>query len=244
MKKIRTIFKRVLAPILSVALMVGYLLPFASCGNSTLAKAYKKYFPIGVALDVDSATGEFFYDDEFVSEFASITAGNEMKWKYTENKKGEYTWELGDYVVGKAEELGMKVRGHVLVWRDSTPDYVVRDSRESDPAVAKAKVLDDIRSHVTATIQHFGDDPVYCWDVVNEAISDSNDPNEIYYPCPLYEGAGEDYIFESFIAARQANPNIKLYYNDYNLNQPVKRAKAIAMIKKMQERGIPIDGIG
>lgn len=244
MKKIRTIFKRFLAPILSVALMVGYLLPFASCGSSTLAKAYKKYFPIGVALDVDSATGEFFYDDEFVSEFASITAGNEMKWKYTENKKGEYTWELGDYVVGKAEELGMKVRGHVLVWRDSTPDYVVRDSRESDPAVAKAKVLDDIRSHVTATIQHFGDDPVYCWDVVNEAISDSNDPNEIYYPCPLYEGAGEDYIFEAFVAARQANPNIKLYYNDYNLNQPVKRAKAIAMIKKMQERGIPIDGIG
>ena len=240
-------WQKIALPIaLSVVVAASVVLPLTlrKSAPESLAEAYEDYFRIGVALDVDSATGEFFYDDEFVKEFNSITAGNEMKWKFTEDQKGEYTWELGDYVVNKARELDMKVRGHALVWRDSTPDYVVRDSRDPDPAVAKAKVLDDIRSHVTTTIQHFGDDTVYCWDVVNEAISDSNDPNEIYYPCPLYEGAGEDYIFESFIAARQANPNIKLYYNDYNLNMPVKRAKAISMIKKMQERGIPIDGIG
>ncbi len=230
----------------TATMAAGLLLPLASCKDKekTIAEAYEDYFPVGVALDVDPGLVSFNYDDEFVGQFSSLTAGNEMKWTYTENQPGEYTWELGDYVVSKAEELGMVVRGHTLVWRSTTPNYVVNDSRDPDPNIAKSKVLEDIRSHIFATVEHFGDDTVYCWDVVNEAISDSSNPDEIYYPCEFYDAAGEDYIFEAFKAARQANPNIKLFYNDYGLINPVKREKAIGMIKKMQSLGIPIDGIG
>ena len=242
--KKKKIMIAVIAAVTALLIAAGIIIPIVIINankEKTLSEAYKDYFRIGVALDVDQGLMSFPYDDEFVSQFNSITAGNEMKWKYTENSKGEYTYELGDFVVEKAKSLGMVVRGHALVWRDSTPDYVVRHSTEDN---AKAKVLDDIRSHIFNTVTHFGDETVYCWDVVNEAISDSGNADEIYYPCPLYNAAGEDYIFEAFKYARQANPNIKLYYNDYNLNQPVKRAKAIAMIKKMQSLGIPIDGIG
>lgn len=250
-KKKKTLI--LVASVLAGVILAGVLIPviIISASPKTLAGVYKDYFKVGVALDV---TGEnkdeyiFRYEDDLIKEFASITAENEMKWVYTEPNKNEYTFEKGDFIVNKAKELGMVVRGHALVWHESTPGYVTQHSKESDLAVAKGLVLDDIRSHIINTVTHYsnfaGDDVVYCWDVVNEAISDSSNPNEIYRTSDFYNAAGKDFIFEAFRTAHQVNPNIKLYYNDYNLNQPVKRAKAIQMIKEMQAAGVHIDGIG
>lgn len=238
-------FVKTAACALTIALFAAVAAPFAACGKpKTLAETYKDYFKIGAALNVNPDSGSLGYEDEILREFNSFTAGNEMKWKYTENTKGNFTFELGDALVAKAKSLKNAVRGHALVWRSSTPDYVVRDGKNADPAVAKATVIEDIKEHISATVSHYGHDVVYCWDVVNEAISDSSNPADIYYDCPLYEAAGEDYIFEAFKAAKLADSKVKLFYNDYNLNNPVKRAKAISMIKKMRAEGVPIDGIG
>ena len=49
---------------------------------------------------------------------------------------------------------------------------------------------------------------------------------------------GDDYIAEAFRLAQKAAPNTKLYYNDYNIEQPKKRAGAIAIIKKIQAAGV------
>ena len=236
----------IVACVIAVAVAAGITIPLilANKKELSLAQTYANYFKIGAALPVDYELKDCGYEDEFLAQFSSFTAENVMKWRDTEPQKGVYTYELGDYVVNKARELGVGVRGHALVWRDSMPDYLSNDCK----SLNKNNVINDIREHVYTTIEHFGDDVVYCWDVVNEAISDSTNEDEIYYPCPLYEAAGEDYIFEAFkaayAAAQASNLNIKLYYNDYNLHQPVKRAKAIKMIKRMQEQGIPIDGIG
>ena len=239
----------------ALALILAGVAVFIIVTNSgkkelTIAEAYKDYFKMGVALDVDPDNVQFLYDDAFVGQFSSLTAGNEMKWKYTENNKGQYTFRLGDYVVEKARSLGMVVRGHALVWHESTPAYVEQHAMNPDRSLAKQLVLDDIREHIYATVTHYGHDVVYCWDVVNEAISDSADPNQVYRTLTsdskgsyLYDACGEDFIIEAFRAARQADPQIKLYYNDYNLNQPVKRAKAISLIKKLQAENL-IDGIG
>lgn len=79
----------------TATMAAGLLLPLASCKDKekTIAEAYEDYFPVGVALDVDPGLVSFNYDDEFVGQFSSLTAGNEMKWTYTENQPGEYTWE-------------------------------------------------------------------------------------------------------------------------------------------------------
>lgn len=249
-KKKKTI---IIASIIAAVVLAGALIPLIIIlSPKTLASAYRNYFKVGVALDITGENADeytFRYEDDLIKEFSSITAENEMKWIFTEpTTKGEFTFEKGDYIVKKAKELGMVVRGHALVWHESTPGYVTQDAKNENRNLAKALVLDDIREHVTQTVTHFskvgGDKVVYCWDVVNEAISDSSNPSDVYRTSDLYNAAGEDFIFEAFRAARAANPNIKLYYNDYNLNQPVKRAKAIQMIKKMQSLGVPIDGVG
>ena len=50
---------------------------------------------------------------------------------------------------------------------------------------------------------------------------------------------------QAFTFAHEADPNVELYYNDYNLaTRPAKRAGAIRIIKDLQQRGIRIDGVG
>jgi len=56
---------------------------------------------------------------------------------------------------------------------------------------------------------------------------------------------------KSFKAAHDANPDIELFYNDYNMEtmsgwQKTKSDAVYNMIKEMKERGsdCPIDGIG
>ena len=56
--------------------------------------------------------------------------------------------------------------------------------------------------------------------------------------------AGDEFIKKAFIYAREADPNVLLFYNDYNAADPGKRDRIYNMVKSMKEEGVPIDGIG
>jgi uncharacterized protein (TIGR03437 family) len=56
---------------------------------------------------------------------------------------------------------------------------------------------------------------------------------------------GPSYIDIAFQTARQTDPNAKLFYNDYYIeNQTTKSPGLYALITGMQGRGTPIDGVG
>jgi endo-1,4-beta-xylanase len=56
---------------------------------------------------------------------------------------------------------------------------------------------------------------------------------------------GPDYIPIAFAAAAKADPNTKLYYNDYNLERPNnKTAGALRIVNLIKSRGVKIDGVG
>jgi len=67
---------------------------------------------------------------------------------------------------------------------------------------------------------------------------------------PWNRAIGPEYIEKAFLAARAADPSAKLYYNDYNLNDPYKAQAVYNMVKDINQRypnagGRPlIDGIG
>lgn len=54
-----------------------------------------------------------------------------------------------------------------------------------------------------------------------------------------------DYIPRAFKAARAADPDAKLYYNDFGCDKPgLKSTGAQNLIKMVQAAGAPIDGMG
>jgi endo-1,4-beta-xylanase len=81
---------------------------------------------------------------------------------------------------------------------------------------------------------------VASWDVVNEALAEDGTLRKSIFQQLL----GEEYIVDAFRLAQQAAPGTELYYNDYNIESPKKRAGAIALIKKLQAAAVRIDGVG
>jgi endo-1,4-beta-xylanase len=60
-----------------------------------------------------------------------------------------------------------------------------------------------------------------------------------------YRTIGEAYIPIAFRFAQQADPNVKLYYNDYNTEYgQAKTQGAIRIVKLVQSYGVKIDGVG
>ena len=126
------------------------------------------------------------------------------------------------------------MRGHNLCWHTENPAWLTNGGFNASELAA---VLED---HIDAVVRHYGP-RAYCWDVVNEALDDHGlKPSAPWYP------AVPDYIDVAFRAARKAGgPGVKLFYNDYSaegLN--AKSDQVYALVKGMQARGVPIDGVG
>ena len=203
----------------------------------TLKDAYRDYFDIGVAV-----SGRALKTDEgalILQQFNSLTAENAMKPASLQPEQGVYNWREADSIAAFARRNGLKLRGHTLCWHQQVPAWFFYDA--NNKLVNKEELLRRLQEHITAVVTRYKD-VVYAWDVVNEAISDN--PAEVYRNSLWYKIAGEDFIAKAFEYAHAADKKALLFYNDYNEINAVKRGKIITMIKALQERGVPIHGVG
>jgi endo-1,4-beta-xylanase len=199
---------------------------------------YKDYFPIGVAVNLNSLRG----DDSalIMKEFNSITPENDMKMSPIHPAENGYNWRNADVIVAFAQRNGLKIRGHNLVWHyeSQTPQWIFKD--KGNPA-SKEVVLQRLKDHITTVVNRYKG-KIYAWDVANEVISDKRD--EYLRPSDWYRICGEEYIAKAFQWAHEADPDALLFYNDYNEINPVKREKIYKLVKGLKDAGIPIHGVG
>ena len=183
-------------------------------------------------------------------DFNSITAENDMKPQPTEPAYGQFNWENADKIANFCRSNGIKLRGHCLMWHAQIGEWMYKD--EKGDLVSKEKLFQNMKHHITAIVERYKD-VIYAWDVVNEAISDGGwqggrrgmgEHPSPYRNSPLYQIAGDEFIKKAFIYAREADPNVLLFYNDYIAADPGKRDRIYNMVKSMKEEGVPIDGIG
>jgi endo-1,4-beta-xylanase len=128
----------------------------------------------------------------------------------------------------------MKVRGHTLVWHRQLPGFV---SALTTPDAVRSAML----THIQNVVTHFKGS-VYAWDVVNEAWADGG---AALRDSIFLQQLGAGYIDEAFVAARAADPDAKLFYNDYNTEGNSRKANQVYdMVRAMLARGTPIDGVG
>ena len=201
-----------------------------------LKDAYQDQFMIGVAVNQRNIS-----NPEQAAlirrEFNSMTCENDMKPESTEPRSGEFTWERADRVADFCRQNGIRLRGHCLMWHNQIGKWMYDDNPTPDV------FFERMRKHIHAVVNRYKD-IVYCWDVVNEAITDDPRAPDPYRQSPLYQAGGEDFIARAFQYAREADPNALLFYNDYNECDPVKCRRICAMVSRLKARGVPIDGIG
>ncbi len=202
----------------------------------SLCDAYKDYFPIGAAV---SSRCIHTHRDLLLRHFCSVTATNEMKFSSIHPDEGSYQFVLADSIVEFAEANDMLIRGHTLVWHLQTPERVFINS--DGASASRDLLLSRMRDHIETVVSRYKG-RVYCWDVVNEAIDDKG--SDYLRPSKWLQIIGPDYIEKAFEYAHAVDPDALLFYNDYNAVAPYKREKIMRLITELQQKGIPIHGIG
>ena len=218
------------------------LLLVGSCGAwaQGLKDAYKGYFTIGVAVNQRNVTNPE-QQALIVREFNSVTAENDMKPQPTEPRQGQFDFSRADRIANFCRQNGIKMRGHCLMWHSQIGEWIYKD--EQGELLPKEEFFKRMREHIHTVVNRYKD-VVYCWDVVNEAMTDDRNATDPYRQSPMYKIAGDEFIAQAFRYAREADPDVLLFYNDYNETDPVKSRRIYEMVKKMKDNGVPIDGIG
>ncbi|MBQ3155339.1 MAG: endo-1,4-beta-xylanase [Clostridia bacterium] len=236
-------------------------------------------FLMGAALSYNQMNDET-YLNTIKHHFDTITTTNEMKaYSLLDQRASQNSpdgmprmnYSKADQMVQFASDNGLKVRGHVLVWDAYMTKWFFHEGYDVKNPVADAETLKArMQSYIAQVMTHFETKfpgVVYCWDVVNEAIGDSEGEYEADDPShlrtmrsgsinPFYTYVGPDYVALAFRYAwetKQAlNADIRLFYNDYSMFNMKKRSAAIELVKSINsyltdENGTPIqlcDGVG
>ncbi|KAK6613436.1 Endo-1,4-beta-xylanase 1-like protein 1 [Botrytis cinerea] len=210
------------------------ILPLAYGQLDTLAKAAGlKYF--GSATDNGELT-----DTQYTailsnnSQFGQITPGNTQKWQYIEPTQNTFSYTKGDVVVDFAEKNDQILRCHNLCWYNQLPSWVTSGTWTNETLIAVLK------NHIKNEVTYYKG-KCYAWDVVNEAFNDDGTWRSFVF----YDTIGPEYIPIAFETAALYDPDVKLYYNDYNIESSGAKATAtLNLVKSLQARGIKIDGVG
>lgn len=199
----------------------------------SLKDVFKNDFLIGTAMNAQQIEGKDNAADKLIKQqFNAVTPENCMKAEIIQPGWDTYNFDLADKLVAFAKKNNMKVNAHNLIWHSQLPAFM--HHIQSADSVRQYFV-----NHITKVASRY-DGKVYSWDVVNEALNEDGTLRKDIFLDKL----GDDYVVEAFRLAQKTAPHTKLYYNDYNIEQPKKRAGAIALIKKIQAAGVRIDGVG
>ncbi|KAG8157142.1 hypothetical protein KVR01_013132 [Diaporthe batatas] len=194
-----------------------------------------KYF--GTATDnpeLDDTAYTAILND--ATEFGQITVGNTQKWDTVEAQQGVFSYTKGDVIVDLAEKNSQVVRCHNLAWYNQLPSWVSSGSWTNET------LIDVLENHITNEVEHYKGQ-CYSWDVVNEGISDNGDGS--FRDVVFYKVIGEAYFPIAFAAAAAADPDAKLYYNDYSLEYSgAKTDAALKIVDIVKGAGAKIDGVG
>ncbi|HEX8628962.1 MAG TPA: endo-1,4-beta-xylanase [Catenuloplanes sp.] len=216
------------------AVAAAAIVPLANAeAASTLRQlAEARGIHFGSSLDPEPLQREPTYRTIAATEFNAMTTGNTLKWDWVEPNRGQFNWTAGDMEVKFGNDNGQKVRGHTLVWHNQYPAWVNNFSGSA--------LRDIVQSHVTTEARRYAG-KIYAWDVVNEPFEENGSRRQSIFQTRL----GDSYIADSFRWARAADPNAKLYLNDYNVEGVNAKSDAMYnLVRSFKAQGVPIDGVG
>jgi len=202
--------------------------------TDTVAKAAGKLY-FGSATDnPELPNAEYVAILDQNAYFGQITPGNSMKWDATEPEQGVFTFSGGQQIVSLAQANNQLIRGHNCVWYNQLPSWV------EDGTFTVAELTEIIQTHCGTLVGNWKGQ-IYAWDIINEPFNDDG----TWRSDVFFDTLGESFIPIALEAAAAADPNAKLYINDYNIESAgAKSAAMMELVQTLKANGTPIDGIG
>lgn len=211
----------------------------ADQSGPTIKDVYKGVFLIGAAGDLPG--GYSAEELDLVRQnFNIVTPENCMKPGPVHPSENTWRFERPDALVKWCEDNKIAVHGHTLAWHAQTNNWFFRDGD-------KAVVTRRLKDHIGTLVGRYKG-KIRGWDVVNEAINDAGNAEtgktENLRNSPWMRALGPEYIPLAFKFAHEADPDAKLYYNDYNIEAGPKHESSMVLLKRLVKDGVPIYGVG
>lgn len=205
----------------------------------TIKAAYKDHFLIGAAGDLPGN-----YSDQergLVTEnFNIVTPENCMKPAQVHPSENTWRFERPDGLVNWCSDNDLAIHGHTLVWHAQTNDWFFRDGD-------KAAVTQRLKDHISTLVGRYKG-KILSWDVVNEAINDRGNAQttqtENLRNSSWLQVMGPEFLTLAFQFAHEADPDARLYYNDYGIEAGHKHASSMVLLRRLIKDGAPIHGVG
>jgi len=174
-------------------------------------------------------------------EAAMLSPEYEMKRDALEPAQGRYDFTGADALMEFARAHTLKMRGHALLWYHSNPPWL----EEAVVSTRKENLIADYIAKVAGRYKG----RIHSWDVVNEILKPSDGRADGLRNDFWMKAFGPAYIDTAFHAARAADPQALLVYNDWGceLGEPANdrfRAATLKFLDSAIARRVPIDALG
>lgn len=141
------------------------------------------------------------YESVVQKQYDLIVPETEATMKQLQKQEGVFSYSTMDQVVTKSLSDGQSIHGHVLIYQNSTPDWV---------ATTSTPMQTIMKNHIENVMNHFRG-KITEYYVANETISKDGklDPKSIWW-----QKMGDGYIQKACEIARAADPLAKLGINE------------------------------
>jgi endo-1,4-beta-xylanase len=209
--------------------------PTVETSETTLRSlAQKRGIGIGAAVDIGAFQNDPNYRAVLAREFDTLVPENAWKFEEIHPTRKRYNFHTIDMLMKFAKTNNMKVRGHPLVWHYSLPKWLDKGNFSRD------EMIEILRDHIQTVVGRYRG-RVQTWDVVNEAINRDGSLRDTIW----LRSIGPEYIDMAYRWAREADPDAKLFYGEYMIEQINQKSDGVySLVSGLQQRGVPIDGVG
>ena len=212
---------------------MGELLVKAGPGAEVHVEQLRHEFWFGAALSSGAFSGRLSAEDQrkyeqtFLANFNAAVTENAVKWHDMERRRGEVNYRTVDTILAWTEEHEIPLRGHCMFW--GIPGRVQNWLKElSDDELREA-----LKTRAT-TIGRRYRGRFAEFDLNNEMIHAN------YYTDRL----GPAITKQMADWVKQADPDAKLFFNDYDILTGNRLDDYIKHIRGLLEQGAPMVGIG
>jgi endo-1,4-beta-xylanase len=197
-----------------------------------------RYF--GAAVRIEQILQEDDLRGAVLRECTHLTPEVALKWDAIEPSRGSFRFGPMDGLLAFAEQQGMRLHGHTLLWHGGVP-------RWAEELLPEQRSWSLVQRYLEAVLGRYRD-RIRQWDVVNEPIETGYRMDGLRNSVFL-KAFGPDYIPRALWEARRLAPRAELMINEFALEYDTqvdhdRRYHFLKLIERLKQAGAPLDGIG
>jgi len=166
---------------------------------------------------------------------------SEMKWASLRPTPDKYDFTAPDWMLNFAQNNGLLMRGHTLVWHEALPKWFP----ETVITTNAERIMSE---HITTVVSRYAG-KIHSWDVVNEAINPWDKRSDGLRNTPWLKLLGPKYVETAFRTAAATDPGAMLVLNQNHLEydtpgDEATRNATLNLLRRFKKDRVPVHALG